>query len=481
MTATVEALKTWRRSPARYRSALITSVAVSVGALLGWFVATRPLVQTLPLFGLVVLGLSVGVASAAGLTAYEYVVALIALVCALVDLPRVVTIGPTTLLGALTVVYVGAAFLLAMSHRPPREVGSRLRLLRWFTGYALAYFILSSATIDGFQNVAVFATFVGLATATAGLSVEIPDAAGIFYRWFDRAMFFAIGLYLVSVLIGGLSSNLIVGGRSFALFALLGVARGLSMIRYGPRTTGCVMTIAAMSAILLSLSRTALVISVILIPLAWLDRRSISRRVGVLLTIVLAFGLFAFASTAVAPLRERFSEPDRVAVGNISISVTGRGAMWSATWRSWSESPWFGHGVGTSEYLPLKYLPEGANYSHPHNDYLRILHDFGVVGAALWLVGAIVLFRGTKRTWRKAASRGSPSVGVHLSAVLGMSALGFAMITDNAVIYVFFMAPLAIFVGLSLGLGSMDTSLAQTSIAPKRTDTAPVDYLPSRR
>jgi O-antigen ligase len=454
-----------RLAPDATRSALVMFAAISVAALMGWFVAIHPLIQALPVLGLLLLVLSIGIAAAAGCTAFEYVVALIALVCALVDLPRVVTIGPVSLLGALTVAYFSAGFLLSMSHPVPREVNSKLRLLRWFTGYALIYFIVLTTTIDGLQNVAVFATFVTLAGVTAAASIDIPNAAEIFYRWFDRAMFLGIGIYLVSVLLDGLGSDLILGNRSFALFALLGVARGLSLIRYGSRSRGALMTIAATGAIFLSLSRTALVISVILIPLAWLDRRSVSRRVGVLIMVALTLGLFAFASTVVGPLRERFAEPDRVSIGRVTISVTGRGALWSAAWRSWLDSPWLGHGSGTSEYLPVIYLPEGSGYGQPHNDYLRILHDYGVVGAVLWLVGAVVLFRETKRAWRAAVSRGSSSVGVHLAAVLGMTALGLAMITDNVVIYIFFMAPLGIFVGLSLGLGSVDKSSSPPAAA----------------
>jgi O-antigen ligase len=456
-------------------SVLLTSAAVAVGALMGWLVATRPLVQTLPVFGLVVLALSVGIAAGAGFTAFEYVVALIALVCALVDLPRVATIGPVTLLGALTVAYAAAGLLLSMSHQAPADVRSTLRLLRWFTAYALIYFILYSTTIDGFQNVAVFITFVTLAGATAAASFDIPNAAEIFYRWFDRAMFLGIGIYLVSVLLDGFGAFLIVGNRSFALFALLGVARGLSLIRYGSRSRGALMTIAATGAIFLSLSRTALVISLILIPLAWLDRRSASRRIGVLIVFALTLGVFAFASTVVAPLRERFAEPDRVSVGGVTISVTGRDALWSATWRSWLDSPWLGHGAGTSEYLPLIYLPKDSDYGQPHNDYLRILHDYGVVGGALWLIGAVALFRTTKRAWREAVSLGSRSAGVHLWAILGMTALGLAMITDNVVIYVFFMAPLGIIVGLSLGLGSMDRSSTRPPMALQQPVAGLVD------
>jgi O-antigen ligase len=441
--------------------ALVVSAAIPIAALVGWILVTRPLVQILIMLGSLSLLLSVGMAAASGWTAFEYAALLVVLGSALVNVPRNLTLGPVSFLGALTILYALVGIILSLSHRPPRDVWSKLRLLRWFVAWTVISFIWYPTTIDGFQNVAVFVTFVALAAAVAGGSHLIPPAEERFYRWFDRAMFLTIGLYLVSVLLGGLESALIFEPRAFALFVLLGVARGLSLVRYGSRARGAAMALAATGAIYMSLSRTALAIAVILVPLAWLDRGSVSRRVAVLLTLGIVLGLFAFAATVVKPLEERFNELDRVKVAGVTISVSGRGKFWTATWRSWEESPWVGHGSGSSEYLPLKYLPKGSAYSHPHNDYLRILHDYGIVGAVLWLIGGFVLLRATKRAWRTAASQGDPqAAGVHLTAVLGMTALALAMITDNAVIYVYVMAPLAMLVGFSLGRGSADASPA---------------------
>jgi O-antigen ligase len=111
----------------------------------------------------------------------------------------------------------------------------------------------------------------------------------------------------------------------------------------------------------------------------------------------------------------------------------------------------------------LLYLPSGSRYTHPHNDYFRILHDYGIVGGALLLIGGFALIRGTKRVWRAAVSQDSSLAQPHLTAFLGTTALAFAMITDNVVIYVFFMAPLAILVGFSLGHASAD---ATSSVSP---------------
>jgi O-antigen ligase len=478
-----------KRGPARLegpltagiRHAFIIAVVLLVAALIGWAMTARPLNQAALLLGLALLVISVGIAAGAGWTAFEFVAVLILLVCALVDLPRTVAAGPITLLGATTILYACAGIAFGLSHAPPPEGASRLRPLYWFVAYAVISFVWYPTTVEGFQNVAVFIMFVVLARATGGVSHLVPQVIPTFYRWFDRAMFIAIGLYIFSVTLAGFSNDLILAPRAFALFALLGVARGLSLIRFdsrdlGSRYRGVVLTIAATAAIFLSLSRTALAIAVILVPLAWLDRHSVSRRVFVLLAICTVAGLFAFAATAAGPLGERFQEADKEDVGGVTLSVSGRGDFWSAAWRSWLESPWVGHGAGSSEYLPRKFIPDRDNYAHPHNDYLRLLHDYGIVGAGLWLIGGIALLRRTKRVWRAAVRTGSPYSGVHLAAVLGMVALALAMITDNAIIYVFFMAPLAMMVGLSLGVGSPDRPSAESAgtRASPRTGSEPL-------
>jgi O-antigen ligase len=231
----------------------------------------------------------------------------------------------------------------------------------------------------------------------------------------------------------------------------------------------------------LSLSRSALAICLLLIPLAWLDRRSISRRLVALVAVGLLVGLYAFASTTFGPLAARFSEPDKSQIGGVTLSVSGRERFWSATRQSWLVSPWIGRGAGSSEYLPARYLPAGAVYTHPHNDYLRILHDYGVVGAGLWVVAFVVLVRRTRRKWWAAVRSRSQYRAYHLQAVLGMTALSLAMITDNVVVYAYFMAPLGILVGASLGVVVNDgtalirqepqvRSVSRPRLAPRQVD-----------
>jgi O-antigen ligase len=211
--------------------------------------------------------------------------------------------------------------------------------------------------------------------------------------------------------------------------------------------------VAILATIVLSLSRSSIVTALLLLPLSRMrSRPRIADWVRMILVIGLAAGLFYGAFTYIAPLRERFTEGDVQTVGGaVSINVTGRDTMWSVTWHSYLESPWIGKGAGSS----AKELFESAGLSHPHNDYLRILHDYGLVGLLLWALGFTILVRRTWRAWRYADVSGSQVAHVHLTALLSLVVVGIDMITANPIVYIFIMGPLGVLVGSSLGLSSI--------------------------
>jgi O-antigen ligase len=225
----------------------------------------------------------------------------------------------------------------------------------------------------------------------------------------------------------------------------------LAQSRYGHRWA-LIPAIFILATIVSSLSRGATVIALFLLPLSRISSRSRpSDWLRFMLMIGLAAGLLYGALTYITPLRERFVEGDiRTLPGQVSINVSGRDTTWSVTWQSYLESPWIGKGAGSAERELL--VREGL--AHPHNDYLRILHDFGLVGLSLWVAGFGFLMRWTWRSWRRADRLKAEHAGLHLAAFLALAVLGLDMITDNPIVYIFIMATLGVLVGSSLGLSS---------------------------
>ena len=83
--------------------------------------------------------------------------------------------------------------------------------------------------------------------------------------------------------------------------------------------------------------------------------------------------------------------------GSSAAYTSGRVVIWTQTWQSAVESPWIGKGAGSaSAYLADLY---DGDIAHPHNDYLRILHDYGVIGLVLFLYGLVRVGLMCWRTW----------------------------------------------------------------------------------
>ena len=164
--------------------------------------------------------------------------------------------------------------------------------------------------------------------------------------------------------------------------------------------------------------------------------------------LVAAFAYWAIGSFQ--PLQNRFQRGDVVAIadGRFHVNVSGREKYWRAAWDSFAEKPLFGHGAGSSQRLISQRF--GNTTGHPHNDYLRLLHDFGLVGTALWAGGIgsvmLALARGRQRSRQYQA--------VTRCAGLALFALLATMLTDNTLVYLFFMAPLGIILGLAFGSGA---------------------------
>ena len=90
--------------------------------------------------------------------------------------------------------------------------------------------------------------------------------------------------------------------------------------------------------------------------------------------------------------------------------------------------------------------------THPHNDYLRLFHDYGFAGLGLFCVGYFYMI---VRTFRSALRSSEP---MHWSAALGLAAVAIAAITDNVLIYPYAMIPLGVVVGASLALPLASTA-----------------------
>jgi O-antigen ligase len=376
---------------------------------------------------------------------------------ALVDLPGKVSVGSFSLnafatlalcVASVTILVVGGRI-----HGPPGIATVTLGLL-FVQG--VVSLLSQRPTIASLQNLAILLLFI--VSILLGSALANRNALARVTMAFTAATAVTLLLYGVGLVAGGFGSGTIIGSRSYALAAVIGVAWNAPRWRYGLRY-GRVLTLLSVIFVTLSLSRLALAVCGIVFALAWFEFRYVRgwlRSIGIALCGVIAGFLLV---SHFSMLHDRVYEGDIRTVGPINLNVSGRGELWGTTWASFTESPVVGHGVGFSTELIRQQF--GNTISHPHNDYLRLLNDYGVVGLSLWIIAYVALLVGI---WHRSNGDDPPEIrAISRSASLGLIGLGLSMITDNPIDYLFVLAPIGVLVGMSYAGHAITRASAPTS------------------
>jgi len=183
----------------------------------------------------------------------------------------------------------------------------------------------------------------------------------------------------------------------------------------------------------IALTRMAITATGITIPFTFASLK-IKKRL-IFLTIVGMLGIAFFYT-------ERFQKKmfysghgsiNDVRFGNPDFFTAGRSRLWDLMIEEIKEKPLWGHGANASEVFVLS--ATWGTLTHPHNDWLRLLYDYGLVGSSVFafcLVAQVIhLLKGAKRTF------GESRVLLYAGA---SSFLPFVllMFTDNIILYAAF-------------------------------------------
>jgi O-antigen ligase len=384
------------------------------------------------------------------------VISAVMLICGLVDLPSTVPVGAISLQAVLTVCYFAAGLVLIplLPMEAPLFTTTLLPLVV-FTFWAIVSLSWSSAVMQGLQNVLILCILLILIRTGAAASENSPGFVSQFQMRLQLTIILSSAFYACSVLWFGLESSDFIGARSFGLFALPGVAYYLSRWRYGQKI-GLVGATLLTLLIGASLSRLALGIAVVLFPISQIPSRGVSKSARMFVVLLIVLAISVGSVVYIDALRERFLTGDvSLRIGSLAINGSGRAAYWRVTFDSFLESPIWGNGAGSSEGLIESYF---AEMRHSHSDYLRVANDYGLVGVSLWAAAIGTLLAKLFRSWRRADRLGNPNAKIHLAALLALVAFVLEMSTDNAMVYVFVVAPLALLIGTSLGTSTSASS-----------------------
>jgi O-antigen ligase len=418
--------------------------------------------------------------------AKRMIVGAIFLSSAFLDAPSLISGGSVSLMGMLTILYAVAIAVVVFTRlAAARRVLLRLWPLTLLFLYSVVQLFWSPRTGQAAQTVCMQWIFLGLIVLMATGGNEGTDEFALSRMLrncvIGGSLCFVIAFLTVGFGAEGIGALTFVTSRSFALFALLGIALFLSRWANGSRRdfwlAGALIVLIA-----LSLSRAALVTGVLLVPLSRF--RSLAPREMKRIVLVGAIALLGLYSLvfSIGPLRQRFlgaNSLDDYVSGEASIDTQGRLAAWAITIASYVEAPWFGKGPGSANDLIQDTLYR-LKLGHPHNEYLRFLHDEGLLGLLLLLAGMGQLAARCWRAYQRALESSSSVASVayfHLTSFLSLVAVLITMLTDNTASYVFVMGPLAILVGGSIrALAESQAVLGSRSAFPMLSPAVPAMY-----
>lgn len=377
----------------------------------------------------------------------------------LLDIPSQVVVAQRVTLGGVLSAATLAMTVVLLAFAGVN--GSVLRTLLPYAGFLLwatfsvMWTPLSMSAVQNLILLYLFLLMILLASRLASAGIhELRDA------------FLGVGLAVwLAVIIA--SANVALGGeilepRYAAAMLVIGVAYHCACWQAG-RPTHFWLALVVAIIIGLTLSRAALIVALALFPLAYAQPRGLAVNLRPVLMAVVSGAAVWAAVTYIGPLNERFFSGDlSLQIGGMRINVEGRIRFWEVIWRSTMDSPWIGHGVGSASILVNRVFPTIA---HPHSEYLRLWHDFGIIGLVAWLFATTKIALALFRNWRTRPQEW-PLHGAALLALIGYCTLGA---TDNVLVYYSAVVPVGVLVGLALGAASRDGGHShQSQAAPER-------------
>ncbi len=326
-------------------------------------------------------------------------------------------------------------------------VGQTLRkvpapLYMFFVWTVVVTALTSGFTKQAIQNLLCYLIFVGAMTV---VSLESSSETGPWLlRWLIRVAFLRALIEAFYLIAFGTISQQDVGARAFGITGLICLAVTVPLPNGG--TAVHCLNYVLFAEILLSGSRSATVIAALLLTFTSVrTARGVSAIGRALFKGSLAAFVVYYAVVHLPALHDRFFAGDKGgAAFGTTFNTSGRAVLWRVVYDDSKGHVLFGQGAGTSSALVRQVVQSSGE---PHNDYLRLFHDFGIVGVSLWMVGYLILLH---RIYQRARSARNVERGLHFAAAIALIGIALIAVTDNALIYYFTMLPLAVLVGTSL-------------------------------
>jgi len=215
------------------------------------------------------------------------------------------------------------------------------------------------------------------------------------------------------------------------------------------RKENLVYYLLAVSVPVLSATRGPLIATVALLVFAFIPIRLGYRLSLLVLAAVVALAAFYTPGVQRKMFFSGHGGLSDLRYDNANLNTDGRRELWNILLSGIDDALWIGHGGNADRTWMLSH---GAATYLPHNDWLRVAFNYGIVGLliyALTMAGQILVLRPLIR---------SPDPDLRALAAAAAScfvAYAFIMCTDNVMIYCQeFTVPMMILVGASYSIGT---------------------------
>ena len=369
---------------------------------------------------------------------------------AMISIPAQFHIIPQiSLAGLFTILFV-VLLIMHFLLRPyiVREIRWAIFMFVLFVAWIAYGFIFYRLTVQGIQNTIVIISSVLALVIAAEVAKSIRAPTRAIVRAILIAIWIPAIVYILAIPVLGLGHKEIFAPRSLAGVLLIGIAIHCGYWRHGSRRD-LWLALILYAVIVVSLSRAAMGMGLGVFILAQLRLNRFTGWLQMFVILAVVGGLATFMLIYFEPLRQRFFTGDLSgSIGSVPINMMGRVAVWYTIFNSALEAPIIGKGPGSSSAALSVVFDK---IFQPHNDYLRIWHDYGVIGVMLWFSAFGTMMAVCRRQYIRFRNSGAKETSLGASALLAQVTLLALMLTDNVLIYFYNMVPIFILSGLVLG------------------------------
>ena len=386
-------------------------------------------------------------------TAFHLVALLVFIAYALAEMPTRAGLGGISANAILTTgLAVGLLFALVAV---PGMRRARLPASLWFvTALFFVSLLLSGDVYRGTQQFAVWLVFV--------LTLQLATSVALHRRrrYLEEPLVWAsvawVGVMLLQVFFGSASeiAGTAANRPTAAMLAVLSAFVVARAFKTG-RLADVFLAIGLAVAVASSGSRTAtaaILLSFLAVAVSRFGVPSFRSllRLAMVLMVLTGAGWMVMSATAAGERLVTLASSWRQIVDDpygatAVIATQGRSRAWIGLAERALDRPWTGFGLGAAQ-AETYMITRNQRFYHPHNDFIRVLFETGVVGLLLF-VAVIVQLMVRALRGRVASSSGKHASHAAVGALFAAVAL---MMTDNVLVYSFVMVPLAVIVGLGL-------------------------------